>query len=611
MPLTPETWLDTFIVNVGNTTGHQREPQIVQLTNGNILVVWEDDTNNVDSQSGTDIIAQIFNAVGEPIGGAFHLDFARFLDDEGEFEIAARPGGGWAVAYEDTDTGGTGIVVEVFDQNAVKIGAAGVEYLEDPGDSFNDPSIAVATNGDMVVAWNATDGGGTHVHYAYFNNSTTTWSAEVQDFLASGDFFTSGLNQNVGVAAYDGGFVVTATRDFGFDNAVARLIGTNGAANGGFFSVSGTSPATGDDQEVDVVRLASGGFVITYTTYRGGFAESDQFFRVYNSSGAPITGTIGISSTGSTDQKSEASIAALTDGGFVIVWTDREFGDIRGQRYSATGVTIGSEFIIEDTPGAIETQPEAVGLADGRFAVTWQTNQGGSLDVEMKIFDTRDAINFPAVYAPAEWEIGTIGDDSYVADSSATFSHGWDGDDIIFENGQTKEYYGGEGDDYLIVNSVINTDRHDGGPGNDTIDWKTQLIFNGVFDLLAETASAGGQTEAMIGFENLIGSDGNDSILGTSGGNLLDGHLGNDTIRGRAGNDTLIGDAGGDLLDGGADIDTVSYASSNAGVTVALFNNTASGGHAAGDSFVDIENIIGSDFDDVLSGDANANVFDG
>ena len=53
--------------------------------------------------------------------------------------------------------------------------------------------------------------------------------------------------------------------------------------------------------------------------------------------------------------------------------------------------------------------------------------------------------------------------------------------------------------------------------------------------------------------------------------------------------------------------DYVSYWDSDAGVTVNLADNTASGGYAEGDSFTSIENIWGSDYSDIITGDAHAN----
>ena len=76
--------------------------------------------------------------------------------------------------------------------------------------------------------------------------------------------------------------------------------------------------------------------------------------------------------------------------------------------------------------------------------------------------------------------------------------------------------------------------------------------------------------------------------------------------------DTLRGGAGADQLDGGAGIDTASYYTSAAGVTVDLAAGTGSGGDAAGDTLIGIENLSGSNIgDDVLAGNAGANTLQG
>ena len=96
--------------------------------------------------------------------------------------------------------------------------------------------------------------------------------------------------------------------------------------------------------------------------------------------------------------------------------------------------------------------------------------------------------------------------------------------------------------------------------------------------------------------------------FGTSGNDTLTGSSDDDCIIGLGGNDTLKGGAGADELDGGAGTDTANYqGSAYHYVTVNLSDNTASGGDAEGDSLENIENIIGSNFGDTLTGDANAN----
>lgn len=142
------------------------------------------------------------------------------------------------------------------------------------------------------------------------------------------------------------------------------------------------------------------------------------------------------------------------------------------------------------------------------------------------------------------------------------------------------------------------------GVGDNLIDLKGgDDLFNG----FAGNDRAFGNT----GNDNLNGHDGDDVLGGGDGDDNISGGEGADELYGGAGNDLIEGGADGDYIDGGDDNDTASYASSDAAVDVNLLADTASGGHADGDELDNIENLIGSAFDDTLTGDAGANVIDG
>jgi Ca2+-binding RTX toxin-like protein len=117
------------------------------------------------------------------------------------------------------------------------------------------------------------------------------------------------------------------------------------------------------------------------------------------------------------------------------------------------------------------------------------------------------------------------------------------------------------------------------------------------------------------GSDTLFAGSGDDTLFGQDGNDFLYGEDGNDVLYGDAGNDWLTGGDGGDLIDGGgAGRDTASYRSSTAAVFVALHDDltgTASGGDAEGDTLLGIESIVGSDFDDTLTGNREDNVLAG
>ena len=99
------------------------------------------------------------------------------------------------------------------------------------------------------------------------------------------------------------------------------------------------------------------------------------------------------------------------------------------------------------------------------------------------------------------------------------------------------------------------------------------------------------------------------TIVGTWGEDTLRGTKGDDVICGLGGNDLLAGGAGDDVLSGGDGTDTVSYAGSPIGVRVDLAAGTATG--FGSDTIEGVENVTGSQHDDVLSGSDGPNALAG
>jgi len=113
------------------------------------------------------------------------------------------------------------------------------------------------------------------------------------------------------------------------------------------------------------------------------------------------------------------------------------------------------------------------------------------------------------------------------------------------------------------------------------------------------------------GADVYLGLDSADTVYGNDGDDTLDGGYGDDTLYGGSGNDVLVGGVGADQLIGGAGLDTVSYAAAKTGVAMDLATGVGMGGEASGDFYVDVENVFGSGYSDVLSGDASSNLVDG
>src|SRR5205085_4009631 len=85
-----------FMVNT-NTVNVQGNPHPIVLASGNIVVAW--DSNSGDS-SGAGVKAQILDSTGAKIGSEFLVNTTE-AGEQGDFEIAALPGGGFVVTWSD------------------------------------------------------------------------------------------------------------------------------------------------------------------------------------------------------------------------------------------------------------------------------------------------------------------------------------------------------------------------------------------------------------------------------------------------------------------------------------------------------------------------------
>ena len=213
---------------------------------------------------------------------------------------------------------------------------------------------------------------------------------------------------------------------------------------------------------------------------------------------------------------------------------------------------------------------------------------------------------------------GRGGDDALDGGAGADRLLGGGGDDVLEGGAGADQLFGDTGKDELrgedgddVLEGGAGADRLLGGAG---VDWVSYSGSNrGVTVDLGEGTGKGGHAEGDVitDIENLFGSDHEDVLEGDGSGNQLFGGGGDDRLSGRGGDDVLAGGAGADRLSGGAGVDTVSYAGSDLAVTVDLGKGTGQWGHAEGDVIADIENVIGSEYSDLLIGDDGANRLEG
>ena len=142
---------------------------------------------------------------------------------------------------------------------------------------------------------------------------------------------------------------------------------------------------------------------------------------------------------------------------------------------------------------------------------------------------------------------GGAGNDTITAGDGNDTLVGGEGNDFLYAGDGDDTVDAGAGDDTIVAGAGGGDDTYIGGEGNDTITY-TSTSEGITVDLAAGTATGVEiDSDTLSGIENVVGGDGDDTIIGDSSANVLEGGLGDDTIAGGAG-DTLDGGDGTDTL---------------------------------------------------------------
>jgi Ca2+-binding RTX toxin-like protein len=169
---------------------------------------------------------------------------------------------------------------------------------------------------------------------------------------------------------------------------------------------------------------------------------------------------------------------------------------------------------------------------------------------------------------------GRAGDDTVRGGAGGDDIRGELGNDRLHGDGGFDDLTGGRGNDRVFggaggdrlrdaADGADGNDLYDGGSGTDTVYYDDQFV--GLNLTLADGAAdvravQGGEVDVLRSIENVVGSLGDDLIVGNGADNLLDGgSRGNDRLYGRGGDDVLGGaNATTLLLDGESGDDTLS-----------------------------------------------------
>ncbi|MCB1449643.1 MAG: hypothetical protein KDJ67_05895 [Nitratireductor sp.] len=609
MPTTPVIWQDLTDVNNGLFEfGVQNSPRITELRDGRILVSWFDDGDNYDNTVNGDFVGQFFGMDGTPIGTPFQMNTvynggtAANSTEERSHEVVAMSDGGWMIVYQDDNLTETFIRAERFDATGTRTDFQTVASGSNAnGNNVSEPSIATNPAGDWVVVFSREDGNGTATEGLVFENNAFY---PLDDFgsRSAGNWSSQPINIPNDTAYLSNGNIVTVNHDLNSlsgNNRINVQVNTpDGTTITNFFTETPPPLFNGVFymESPQVSELPGGGFVVTYQYQEDG----DWGIRgaVYANDGSTIVAPFFVAQAVSTTINAYADVVGLHGGGFVVAW--EQDNDLHVRRFDTNGNSVGNELVFPDLVNAVASHLsfDMTLTHDGRIMITWVgDNQPGPIDptqVGYMILDTRNDGIFV---------IGTSGVDGLTTPVGGGTVNAGDGADNVM---------GHDGNDIFIDQDLTSGDHYDGRGGIDTINY-SGVTFTGptTINLAAGTVinSFGTLFDYVENIENVIGSQGNDTIVAVEGSTDIDGQGGNDRI---VIQDYDIGNFRRPVFDGGTGIDTLDLSGMNLPEALSVY--MAEEIWYAGtrlNTILDFENVDGSENADYIFGDTGANIING
>lgn len=393
-----------FLVNT-QKNGAQRNSAVTNLTNGNFVVSWWDDSNAYAMK------AQIFAADGSKIGAELRLSSFTNLYESLPF-VASLAGGGFVIASQSP-----GIVAQIYAADGSKIGSQFSVPAPGATTSQEIEAITGLANGGFVVTWrnDGADGDGYGVFAQVF---AANGSKVGSQFLVNTATASFQFNSTVTSLA-NGGFIV-AWQDFSgtlgdssSSSIKAQIFAADGSRTGSEFLVN--TQTAGSQLTPKVTNLANGGFVVTWQDgYSGGagsgtLGDSSRASvkgQVFAADGSKV-GTEFLVNTQTAGDQSTPVVTALGSG-FVITWVDKSgtLGDssgtsVKAQVFAADGTKIGSEFLVNTQTANDQTHLAISSLGNGAFVVTWDDASGtlgdtSGTSIKAQIF-VLNATNTPTI----------------------------------------------------------------------------------------------------------------------------------------------------------------------------------------------------------------------
>ncbi len=381
----PRAMAAEFLVN-STTQGRQGSPAVTALADGGFVIVWNSDNGNDKT-----VVAQRYDSAATPLGPELQVaPPSLFIFDSPS--VVGLNNGEFIVAWIEINGA---IKARRYTSAGLSMGAE-FQLNTTTAGSRSNLDMAALKDGGFVATWTdgSQSGGDTSASAIRARRFDASITPQGDDFLVN----TTTLNfqQNPSVAALtDGGFIIAwfdQSAPIGMTGPLAtraQRYDATGARAGTEFLVYSNPEMSTAMPIPGIAGLSDGGFVIAWAGIDPTGVDSaglSILAQQYASSGEK-KGAVFLVNTTTQDGQFDPQVAGLSNGGFVIAWTDSSppnppsvsDTDIRAQRFSADGVRQGPELRANATLPSEQILPAMAALKNGGFVIAWSDRSDGNI----------------------------------------------------------------------------------------------------------------------------------------------------------------------------------------------------------------------------------------
>lgn len=348
------------------------DPHICPDGDGNFYVVWREDANGF-------LQAARFDSTGTVLTDLFYISDTLFVSYAGEFDAACLSDGRLVVAWENYSIGND-IAYRIFSTTGVATTSIMTANSDGPFDNHYSPAVTGGDNNNFAIVWEDYRGSKADIYFRRFDALGNPYMAEFE--LSDASARDSARFSPSMIFSASDGYVVAWVDLRDGQNIYSQALSIAGSVVGENIIISDES-ISDSNWEIDLAVGESNSILAAWTVYA---QRNTIMLQQFSANLAKIGTNIEVSDA-LEKLRFMPSVTHSEAGNSIVVWTDLASGsiDIFGQILNPSGVSIGSNFVVnDDNTGAPSIEPAAANFGSYEWDIVFTDMRRDAGDIMLQ-----------------------------------------------------------------------------------------------------------------------------------------------------------------------------------------------------------------------------------